>query len=682
MVVRLGRSITSDKYQTFKHEWLVTNGLGGYASGSLSGARTRRYHGLLTVTTPSSFQRLLLVAAVDTWVQIGDRRVPLTTHDWAAGIVLPDGYRNLERFTLEGTMPVFHWTVGEICIEQRIWMAHEKNTTYITWRYQRGSAPIKLHLKPLITYRSHHDIGVGGKSVSVTTMPAPWKDGIGIDVLPSQYLGQEHSQEPPSPFRILTSKGVLETGGDWWWAFRLSKEAERGNTTQEDLYQIGTININLQPNEVVAMICTQESTLPEIWDIAYRQEQKRQAELIAIAPAKNAPMWIQQLFQAADQFVVKVEHDGELKRHIISGYPWFGVWGRTAVVSSIGLTCITGRYEITRDILRNLVENIDHGLAPNRVIDDEGSKTHTSIDASLWLFIAIWHYLEHQPDDDDFLKELYPALVDILDWYTKGTTLHEIGEDTQDGLLIGGNYHTQVTWMDAKAGGRSVTHRSGKAVEVNALWYNAHRIMGNFATRLRIKNDIKQHNAKAQKIAECFNKRFWYEKGGYLYDVIDTPHAKDHHDKTLRPNQLFAIGLPFRVVHDNARVQKIIDICARELLTSYGLRTLSPDDKNYVGQFDGPQLNRDKAYHQGTVWGWLIGIFVSAHLAVFQNPETARSFLEPFADHLSEHGLGTISQVFDGNPPFRPNGAFAQALSVAEVLRAWYQIEHFKSPST
>jgi predicted glycogen debranching enzyme len=682
MVVRLGRSITSDKNFAFQHEWLVTNGLGGYASGSLSGARTRRYHSLLTVASQALFQRFLLVAAIDIWVQIGDRHVPLTTHDWAAGIVLPDGYRNLERFTLDGTIPVFHWTVGEVCIEQRIWMAHGKNTTYVTWHYQRGTTPIKLHLKPLITYRSHHDITVGGKSVSVTTMSRPWKGGLGIDILPSQYLGHEKSQDLPTPFQILTNKGVLETGGDWWWAFRLAKEAERGNTTQEDLYQVGTINIDLQPNETIAMVCTQEAVLPETWDVAYQKEQERQADLLKAAPLENAPRWIQHLVKTADQFVVEVEHHTESKRHIISGYPWFGIWGRTALASSIGLTCITGRYDVMKAIVRNLVGDVDHGLLPNRVIDDEGGETHTSIDASLWLFIALWHYFEHQPNDEDFLKEFYPTLVDILDWYAKGTTLFEIGEDTEDSLLVGGNSHTQVTWMDATAEGKSVTSRSGKAVEVNALWYNAHRTIEVFAKRLDKKADAKRFKTKAEKIAKCFNEQFWYETGGYLYDVIDATHAKTQHDSTLRPNQLFALSLPFRLLDDDERAKKVVNICGRELLTSYGLRTLSPEDKNYIGQFSGPQHNRDKAYHQGTVWGWLIGAFVSAHLAVYQDPETAQSFLEPFADHLYEHGLGTISQIFDGNPPFRPNGAFAQALSVAEILRAWYQIEHFKASSS
>lgn len=672
MAVHLGRSITGNRHLSFQREWLVTNGLGGYAMGTVAGARTRRYHGLLVAAITPPTQRILTVAAIDTWAELQGKRVPLTTHQWDAGIILPDGYNNLENFRLEGLFPVSRWTIGNTCIEKRIWMEHGANTTYITWHHQRGTAPIKLILKPLITYRMHHDITKGGARITLTTMPTPWQTGVGIDILPSEYLGLEFNAPVPIPFRILTDRGSIDMKSDWWWAFHLAKEKERGVNASEDLFQAGTITVILEPGETVGMVCTTAQSAPDPWPTALERETQRQAELLERAKFENAPDWIQQLILAADQFIIEVPGEFRTETYIISGYPWFGVWGRDSMVSLTGLTSVIGRGNMAAEVLRTLARYIDKGMVPNNLSDINGAAAYNSIDASLWFLVALWAYQRDYAKDKALLKTLYPLLKDMINWHINGTRYH-IEEDPNDGLLFGGESGTQLTWMDAKINDWVVTPRIGKDVDVNALWYNALRIMELFAQQLDHETDSKFYRDKADRVRISFNKRFWCEPKKYLYDVIDIPNVAD--DSTLRPNQLLALSLPFPVLTDPDRARHVVDVCARQLLTSYGLRTLNQEDVQYIGNYAGSLHERDIAYHQGTVWAWLIGPFVSAYLNVYQDPEIARSFLEPFADHLLDHGLGTISEVFDGNAPFRPHGAIAQAWSVAEVLRVWRDIE-------
>ncbi len=671
-VVHLGRSITGNRHLSFRREWLVTNGLGGYAMGTVADARTRRYHGLLVSALTPPTQRILTVATIDTWVEIHGTRIPLITHQWDAGIVLPDGYNNLESFSLDGLFPTSQWAVGGTRIERRIWMEHGANTTYITWQHQRGPNAIKLVLKPLVTYRMHHDISKGGARFALTTMPTPWDTGVGIDLLPSEYLGREFAAPVPIPFRILTDRGTFDIKSEWWWAFHLAKESERGLNPTEDLYQAGTITVILEPGETVGMVCTAEDTAPDTWQVALEREKQRQADLQALVDFDDAPGWIQHLALAADQFIIQIPAELRTETYIISGYPWFGMWGRDAMVSLTGLTSVIGRGNIAAEVLRTLARYVDKGMVPNNLSDTDGEAAYNSIDASLWFMVALWAYLRENPDDKALLETLYPLLQDMIEWHITGTRYH-IKEDPNDGLLYGGESGTQLTWMDAKINDWVVTPRIGKDVDVNALWYNALRIMEEFACQLGDEEEGKLYRAKANRVHTSFNKRFWCEAKKHLYDVIDVPNIAD--DSTLRPNQLLALSLPFPVLTDPERARQLVDICARQLLVSYGLRTLNQEDVQYIGQYTGPLQERDIAYHQGTVWAWLIGPFVSAHLNVYQNPDVARSFLEPFADHILDHGVGSISEVFDGNAPYRPHGAVAQAWSVAEVLRVWRDIE-------
>ena len=378
----------------------------------------------------------------------------------------------------------------------------------------------------------------------------------------------------------------------------------------------------------------------------------------------DAPQAIEQLVLAADQFVVRRSLPGDAEgRSIIAGYPWFGDWGRDTMISLPGLTLATGRPEVGARILHTFAHYVDQGMLPNRFPDEDEAPEYNTVDATLWYFEALRAYLA-ATSDEMLVNDLYPVLRDIVDWHQRGTR-YGIQLDPEDGLLYAGQEGVQLTWMDAKVDGWVVTPRMGKAVEVNALWYNALRIMAEFARCLG--KETQTYEDLADRTAEGF-VRFWNGERGYCYDVIDGP---DGDDPALRPNQLLAVSLEYSPLAA-AQQRAVVDACARQLLTSHGLRSLAPDDPAYMGHYGGDRRQRDAAYHQGTVWGWLIGPFVQAHMRVYGDREQARSFLRPLLQHLGGHGLGSLSEIFDGDAPFSPRGCTAQAWTVAEVLRAWH----------
>ena len=376
---------------------------------------------------------------------------------------------------------------------------------------------------------------------------------------------------------------------------------------------------------------------------------------------------MQQLVLAADQFVVRRPTTKDVNgRSIIAGYPWFGDWGRDTMIALPGLTLNTNRPEVAASILRTYAQYVDQGMIPNRFPDVGEKPEYNTVDATLWYFEALRAYYA-ATDDKALLTDLYPVLEDIIKWHTRGTR-YNIQMDKTDGLLYAGEEGIQLTWMDAKIGNWVVTDRIGKPVEINALWYNALRSMADFSRELD--KDGSAYDELAENTKLGFG-RYWNAPMGYLYDILDGP---DGHDGKLRPNQLFAISLHHSPLQE-AQCQSVVDACARHLLTGNGLRSLSPDDEDYIGHYGGDQLKRDSAYHQGTVWGWLIGPFVEAHLKVYNDPQMAKSFLNPLIQVLLDAGVGSISEIFDGDPPFAPRGCIAQAWSVAEVLRVWQKIE-------
>jgi len=660
-MIHFGREITGSLEASLRREWLVTNGLGGYALGTLAGSRTRRYHGLLVAALRPPVERTLLVAGLDAWVEIDGRRSPLVTHEWAAGVVLPDGYRHLESFRLEGSIPVFVWGLGDLRLEQRIWMAHGRNTTYVTYTYQRGAANVRMALKPLCAWRDHHKLTKGGYPVQVQACRPAWPDGAGIVIRPQP----ERSGEPAGSFRMLTNRGTLTPEAEWWWSFHLSEEKRRGLDDQEDLFAAGALSAHLRPGDTLAVVFTAEEASPDEWQAALAAEQDRQRALLDRAELDGAPDWIRQLALAADQFVVARQFDGRQGQTIVAGYPWFSDWGRDTLISLPGLTLALGRAEEAAAILRTYARYVSQGMLPNRFPEVGETPDYNQVDATLWYFQAIYAYWRAAAHPDPLLRELYPVLVDILGWHIRGTRF-AIHQDQTDGLLYAGLPGTQLTWMDAKVDEWVVTPRVGKPVEVNALWYNALRITAELAATLGEDADASRFSAEAERVRASFRQRFWYS-GGYLCDVVDGPEGDD---LTLRPNQLLAVSLPFDLVErDQARA--VVDLCARELIISYGLRSLAPDESEYVGHYGGGRVQRDGSYHQGTAWAWLLGPFLAAHYRVYGDAALALSYLAPLADHLDDAGLGSISEIFDGDPPHTPRGAVAQAWSVSEALRLW-----------
>lgn len=655
--VDLGRDICGDLHAAERREWLVANGIGGFASGTIAGSLTRRYHGLLTAALKPPLGRTLVVAKLDEAVHYNGETFHIATNRWADGAVDPQGYRLIERFYLQGTVPVWIYAFSDVRLEKRIWMEPGENTTYVRYAVLQGSGPLTLNVKALVNYRDYHwtttqphaslSIEVGGPGVVVTA-------------------GQNST-----PFYLFGSSGTFEPASMWNFNFDLPAERERGLPDREHHLHAGTWRVTLEPGEQMTWVATMERpiSLKGIGRLEHIQihELTVMEHYATLHSQEDTPPWIHQLILAADQFIASRPLEGGQTGHtIMAGYHWFGDWGRDTMISLPGLTLTTGRLDVASSILRTFARFADQGMLPNRFPDAGEKPEYNTVDATLWFFEAIREYV-YRTRDTDLLKDPFPVLVDIIQWHQKGTRFC-IHMDAADGLLFAGEPGAQLTWMDAKVGNWVVTPRIGKPVEVNALWLNALATMKQFAKLL--KKPAHEYEVMADRVRNSF-QRFWNEASGMCFDVIDGPEG---HDPSPRPNQLFTVSLPESPFRPQQR-KAIVDYCAKQLMTSFGLRSLAPSHPQYVGQYGGGPHQRDGAYHQGTVWGWLIGPFVIAHLKTYHNPELALSFLRPFAHHLSDLGLGTVGEIFDGDPPFNPRGCIAQAWTVAEILRAWEAIQ-------
>jgi predicted glycogen debranching enzyme len=659
----LGRAECSHFDPAQKREWLVTNGLGGFAAGTISGAHTRRYHGLLVAALNPPGERTLLVSKLDAVAHYGDRAFALFANEFGSGHASPHGYRHLESFQLDGLIPVWRFAVSDALLEQRIWMEHGRNTTVITFSLKRATAPLSLSVTPLCTYRGFHGHTRGGWS---------------LDVHPVTGGFEVRAFEGAQPYRVVADRGQFELHPDWYWNFKHRIERYRGLDDTEDLLATGKFHIELAPGETVTFVCSTEPVEPQPGSESLRRERRRQKKLVKAARVKKEPAWVKQLVLAADQFIVQRRAgSGENGQTVVAGYPWFGDWGRDTMIALPGLALSTGRPEVAADILRTFGRFVSQGMLPNRFADEGETPEYNTVDATLWYFYAIYEYLE-QTGDIGLIRDLYPALVDIIDWHQRGTR-YGIRVDPADGLLFAGEPGVQLTWMDAKVGDWVVTPRIGKPVEVNALWHNALRVMAELSLQLGHADVVPQYAGQAQRVAESFNRRFWNAEGGYLYDVIDGPEGEPDADgnmvdSSLRPNQIIAVSLPFDLL-DAVTARAVVDVCGRHLLTSHGLRSLAMFHLAYNGHYGGDQWQRDGAYHEGTVWGWLLGHFATAHYRVYGDAEAAKSFLQPLAQHLCDGCVGSISEIFDGNSPHTPRGCFAQAWSVSETLRAWLALK-------
>lgn len=651
----MSNRLNNDDFTRYsRREWLVTNGIGGFAMGTVAGVLTRRYHGLLVAALDPPLGRTVLVSRMEESVIHRGKTVPLSTNRWVDGSIDPEGYRSICSFRLEGTIPVWTFDIGDGRLEKRIWMEQGFNTTYVRYDLVDAAGPVILRAEPMVTYRDYHKLS--GESVG--DLPVQNVEG-GIEVVPAE----------GNSFRIFSDTAVAETARERIDNLYLAVEAYRGLDDCESLLRAGLLEISI-PSGGAATIVISTDPQPEIGaGEALVMRRRRDMSIITgagalLEGAGELTDQIEQLVLAADQFmVIRRRADGTPGSSIIAGYPWFTDWGRDSMIALPGLTLCTGRSTLAVEVLSTFADHVSQGMIPNRFPDVGEEPEYNTADASLWFIEAMATTCE-ATDDEELLRRLYPALQEIIEWHMSGTR-HNIHVDPRDGLLYAGEAGVQLTWMDAKVEDWVVTPRIGKPVEINALWYNALCTMADFAAHLG--DPASPYEEAADQVRESFS-RFWYEEGGYCLDLIDSPEG-DH--ATLRPNQIFAVSLPNSPLNDEQQ-KGVVDICERYLFTPHGLRSLAPGEPDYQGRYGGDLRTRDGAYHQGTVWGWLIGPFVAAHLRVYRDRELARSFLLPLLDSLDEHGVGSLSEIFDGDAPFTARGCPSQAWTVAEVLRAWH----------
>jgi len=654
--VEFGREVCGFLEIAESREWIVTNGIGGFASGTVSGNLTRRYHGLLIAALKPPVGRRQLVAKIDEVVRYDGVDYDLATNRWVSGAVEPKGYLNIESFRLDGTSPVWQFAFGDALLEKRVWMPQGENTTYVQYTLVRSSRPAQLELKALVNYRDFHSSTHAG---DWQMHSEPVERGVKITAF-----------EGAVPFFLLSDSASAELHHDWHRDCFLAAERYRGLDDREDHLFAAVFRIDLQPQQSVTIALTICADAELDGTKRWREHSERNRELLSTwstadpPAAAGAPDWIRQLVLAADQFIVKRSLPDEPEgRSVIAGYHWFGDWGRDTMIALPGLTLATGRPEIAKKILLAFARYVDRGMLPNNFPDAGGRPEYNTVDAALWYFEAVRQYFDVTRDKST-LATLYPVLAQIINAHLNGTR-YQIHADEADGLLYAGEPGVQLTWMDAKVGDWVVTPRIGKPVEVNALWYNALETMAALAPV------VGKSGVPFAKMAASVNQnfgKFWNEDAGRCYDVIDSLGVGN--DVSLRPNQIFTVSLPKSPL-TREQQKAVVDTCARHLLTSHGLRSLAQAESGYQPHYGGSPGERDGAYHQGTVWGWLLGPFVLAHLRVYGDREAALRFLEPLGKQIVSHGLGTLSEIFDAEPPFTPRGCIAQAWTVAEVLRVW-----------
>jgi predicted glycogen debranching enzyme len=630
-----------------QREWLVTNGLGGYASGTVAGVNTRRYHGLLVAALNPPVQRMVLVAALEEWVRSDNGEMQgLSAQEYWDGTVFPQGYRQLEGVELDGMLPGFRWTIDGRTIEKRIWMEQGVSRTVVTYRLVSGS-PITLQLRPLFAHRDYHQQRHGQGAFELSETAEGWIiDAAGVR----------------SHFGVRSAASV-SSRPDWYWRVLHRAERERGLDDEEDLFTPGVVEVPLAVGADVAVVIATEPTPPS-WDATRSRRDAQQRQNAVLGPGIEHPL-AEQLALAADQFRVMRRTPATApsapQRTVVAGYHWFTDWGRDTMISLPGLAMRPGTLWEARAVLDTYIQYLDQGLIPNRFPDGGQAPEYTAVDATLWLFQALAAYLRTSRDWR-FIADRLEPLEAVIDWHVRGTR-HNIRMDPADGLLAGGEDGLALTWMDARVQDWVVTPRRGKPIEVNALWYNALRLMADWCERaMRPAGPYRQMAAHAYASAQ---QRFWFADGGYCYDVVDGPEGDD---ASLRPNQVIALGLVYPLIEgENAR--GTLHVITAKLLTPYGLRTLSPDDPRYQSSYRGDQRDRDASYHMGMVWPWLLGPYLDAHGRLDGDRSAADRLLEPFTAHVLDAGLGTISEIFEPEPPYRPVGCIAQAWSVGEVLR-------------
>ncbi|MBI5677591.1 MAG: amylo-alpha-1,6-glucosidase [Planctomycetes bacterium] len=677
MTIVFNKDICHDLSKATEKEWLETNGIGGYASSTITGANTRRYHGLLMAATRPPLGRTLLLSKLEEFLCIDGKEYPLSTNIYP-NIIYPEGYKNLVQFSLN-PFPTFEYSVNGIDVKKIVFMVYGENTTVTLYLVNcRGEWPFALALKVrvMVAFRDYHWLTHENPAFKTDYKILP---NGGICLQPYEGF---------TPMYLFHNAEAMDKNSFWYKNMEYPKENERGLEFHEDHLSPFALHFDLNKRKDCYIVAsTNEFNKLDVFELleketALREKENRglklessdsslQAPTSALEPpqgeVKNITKLCKSLLTVSGSFLVKREND---KKSIIAGYHWFGDWGRDTMISLPGLTLVQGRFEDAREILLSYAQYVSKGMIPNRFPDYGETPEYNTVDASLWYVQAVYQYLRFAKDLNTIRKDLFGVLKEIVEHYMKGTRFN-IHMDS-DGLIYSGVAGVQLTWMDAKVGDWVVTPRIGKAVEINALWYNALKIMSFLAREMDLSNESKDYNNLAQKVSKSFNDAFWFDEGQYLYDYIDG----ETRSKAIRPNQVLAVSLPYSML-SKKRQRNVVEIVKEHLLTPYGLRSLSPKDNDYIGRYYGNVCERDRAYHQGTVWAWLIGPYISAYAKAYAGNKDALKYIKglfvPFYEHLFDAGLGTVSEIFDGDPPHTPRGCISQAWSVAEILRAYFE---------
>jgi predicted glycogen debranching enzyme len=645
-------------------EWLVTNGLGGYASGTVEGFFARRYHGLLIAALSTG--RWMTLNGLTERLRLPNRDLCYLGAQELSGAGVEHILRPAE-FRLEAGLPVWTYQTGGIVLEKRVVLPYRQNTVHIIYRLLAGDGSLRLGIRPAVHFRPH--------DARVST---PLHGKYLLTVIGDQYQISTGADMPELRMRFAAPDSAFTFDQKIVRNIVYPIEEQRGYEGSGDMWSPGYYRANLRAGDQASLTAS-----TEIWetilaldpDQALEADLRRRDALLTAARPELQSGIAAELVVAADQFLItpasrakdaaRAQAQGEQAWTVIAGYHWFTDWGRDTMISLEGLALETGRHLDARWILRTFSHYIRDGLLPNLFPEGEQEGLYHTADATLWFFHALHRYVS-ATGDRDTLQMILPKLFEIVAHHNSGTH-YGIHVDPRDGLLAQGEAGYQLTWMDAKVGDWVVTPRRGKAVEINGLWYNALSLLAAWAAEMSPAQapELKQ---QAEQVRDSFNTKFWSPEHGHLFDVIDGP---DGDDPACRPNQLLAFSLDHPVLHPE-RWEPVLNVVTQRLLTPVGLRSLDPRDPNYKEVYFGDLRARDAAYHQGTVWAWIIGPFVDAWIKVHPDtPERARSFLSGFDAHLNEACIGSISEIFDGTDPFRPRGCVAQAWSVAEVLRCW-----------
>ena len=659
-------------------EWLLTNERGGYASSTIVGCNTRRYHGLLIGSLNPPANRIMALANCLETVMLDGKVFNLSTFEFNEKFA-PEGFTHLVRFRRD-TGVHFDYQLDKFELTKSVYLLRDTDTVALVYDFTGVREPLEFVLRPFVGLRDFHTLQKSYARVSSTPL------GAGLLVHYDVPWGSPDSCE----LFLSCPAANFEKDKQWWFNFVYRNDRQRGQDFTEDLWTPGFFKCRIEtPSKIVLWANLRAAVLQKDGKTVTSSKQSKPEQLlnfdietvlkdlhryqgIVISTGKTRDKKLRKLCLAADQFITKRQTNQNHRSTILAGFPWFADWGRDAFIALPGLLLSTGRFDEAKSVLTTFAQAADEGMIPNRFDDYSGTAYFNSIDASLWFINAAFQYLNATGDSGTFTQQLLPTIRWVIDSYHNGTRFDTRAD--ADGLITAGNEQTQLTWMDAKYDGVAITARYGKAVEINALWYNSLCCLAQFYADRDVEN-AKHYKSLADKVATSFCGLFWNETAGYLYDCILPDGSAD---ASLRPNQIFAVSLPFSPI--SAQQQKcVVDAVQKNLLTPFGLRTLAASDSRYKGTYTGPQKQRDEAYHQGTVWPYLIGPFVEGYLKVNdfsrKSKKKAAGFIGPLMRHLTEDGcLGQLCEIFDGNDPHKPRGCIAQAWSVAELIRAYQLI--------